>query len=396
MSSALGGCAGDIDTPSGGPASREIEVIARDAGLIWTTRGDAAAYAAETDEPWTSSSSADAAATSMLAPADASAANTPVTQAEPAGQGSEIPRNYYVDRGRLYDGCGEQVILRGVNHLYIYIDRAGDAIPEIARTGANVVRLGWYAGNDVPPSEMERAVERTIDHSMIALLEFHDTTGKWELDRVVDYWLDPEVLAMIQRHQRHLLINIANEATYPDRAAMVSGYTRSIQRMRAAGIHTPLVIDAGRWGREYRDLLSEGPALLAADPDHNLIFSAHLYDALSRDEYIDFFGRARQSGLVFIVGEFANREPPGCGRDIDYRALIEEADAHEIGYLPWSWGDNDPSGRFNTDCALFDMTETFSYDSLRDWGLEVAVTHPASIQNTSRRPYSLVHDRCAP
>src|SRR5215467_8528655 len=51
---------------------------------------------------------------------------------------------WYVKGGKLYDACGERVILKGVNQLGQYIDEGGASMPAIAKTGANAVRIFWY------------------------------------------------------------------------------------------------------------------------------------------------------------------------------------------------------------------------------------------------------------
>jgi mannan endo-1,4-beta-mannosidase len=43
----------------------------------------------------------------------------------------------------LFDRCGERVLLRGVNKDVADIDPTGASFPEIAKTGANTVRLVW-------------------------------------------------------------------------------------------------------------------------------------------------------------------------------------------------------------------------------------------------------------
>jgi mannan endo-1,4-beta-mannosidase len=110
--------------------------------------------------------------------------------------------------------------------------------------------------------------------------------------------------------------------------------------------------------------------------------------------YGKVFSDAVAKKLTFVVGEFANRTPPGCGAALDYASLIGEADKNDIGWLAWSWGDNDPNTDWNSDCGEFDMATTFKFDSLRGWGKEVAMSLPGSIANTAVRPKSLVSGSC--
>lgn len=301
---------------------------------------------------------------------------------------------YYVRDGALYDGCGEKLVLRGVNHPTIYVDRQGAAFPEIAKTGANSVRIMWFATHGIPIGAAEPALHNAVSQHMLPILELHDSTCAWTLDPIVSYLTSPEALALITRHQSQLIVNVANEANPPDASSFRDTYASIIRELRRAGIHVPLMIDGARCGRDYRMLLAEGPALLIADPDHNLVFSAHLYDPLSEPELAQIFASFVDAKLVFVVGEFAHRQPPGCGAPLDYRSLIVQAERYGSGWLAWSWGDDDPATSWNSDCEEFDMTRTFAFDSLEGWGREVAVTHDASILRTSQRPTSLRLGRC--
>ena len=56
--------------------------------------------------------------------------------------------------------------------------------------------------------------------------------------------------------------------------------------------------------------------------------------------------------------------------------------------MAWSWGPG------NGDCPAMDMTTDGRFETLRGWGLEVAVTDPHSIRNTARRPASLTTGSC--
>jgi mannan endo-1,4-beta-mannosidase len=285
-------------------------------------------------------------------------------------------------------------VLRGVNHPTIYVDRAGDALPEIAKTGANAVRLFWFGNMGVPISAAEPAIRRATELGMVSILELHDSTCEWDLASVSTYWTSAEAIELIERYKASLIINIANETSPPSGSEFRSKYSSLVQQFRRAGIRVPLMIDGGNCGRDYGMLLSQGAALLEADPDANLLFSAHLYDRLSRAEYAELFERTVTQELPFVVGEFANKQPPGCGGTLDYEALISEANAHGIGWLAWSWGDDDPSTDWNSDCGEFDMAATFEFDSLSGWGKEVAVDHPASILNTAVKPASLRGTDC--
>lgn len=298
---------------------------------------------------------------------------------------------YRVREGKLYDPCGEHVVLKGVNQLGQYVDEGGASMAEIAKTGANAVRIFWYVTRSGVVG-LERLIQAALASHMVPIIEAHDSTCAWNLGGIEAAWLRPESVALIKKYERQLIVNIANEANAPDLGTFTVTYSRIIRAMRAAGIKTPLMIDApSRCGRDWQGLLNQGRELLDADPDRNLIFSAHLYDPMSAEAYGSAFRQFNDLGLAFVVGEFANREPPGCGREIDYRALISEAQKAGIGWLAWSWGDNNASSDWNADCPLFDMTDTFRASSLRDWGLEVMITDRNSAKNTTVIPYSVSH-----
>lgn len=315
--------------------------------------------------------------------------------------GSPAPKaaTWYVRDGKLYDNCGEQVVMKGVNQLGQYIDERGASMPEIAKTGANAVRIFWYVTRGQGVVGLEPLIQAALANHMVPIVEAHDSTCAWTMDGIKNAWLQPAAVALIQKYQNRIIVNIANEANAPSLNTFTSTYTSIIQSLRQAGIHVPLMIDsASSCGRNYQSLLSQGPALMAADPDKNLIFSAHLYDALSASAYASVYKQFNDAKLPFVVGEFANRVPPGCGANIDYKSLIGEAQKAGIGWLAWSWGDNTPGNNWNSDCGEFDMTDTFSYSTIKQgWAMETLITDPNSVQKTTVIPYSLTHGgQCKP
>jgi mannan endo-1,4-beta-mannosidase len=340
-------------------------------------------------------------ASSVEEPWDPPKAEVPNQEAGLPDTGGSPGPTMYTSGRHLYDACGERVVLLGVNHPTLWVDRPGEAMGEIARTGANAVRIFWGATRGVPIAEAESAVAEAVDNGMFPMLEMHDATGpgRWgNMNAIVDYWTSPEAVSFIAKHEQYLMVNIANEAgpasgqSYDD---FENVYRNAVTRIRDAGIRVPLVIDASGWGRDYQVLFDKGPALIEADPERNLVFSAHLYDPMSRSQIAEILQAAVDMDLPFIIGEFANRSPNGsCGPDIDYLGMIAEANARDIGWLAWSWGNGDPDVWWNGDCWEFDMTRTFSYDTLERWGLEVAVSDPASIQNNAVRTQFLIEGAC--
>jgi mannan endo-1,4-beta-mannosidase len=297
---------------------------------------------------------------------------------------------FRVEGRRLYDRCGEEVVLRGINRMTVVKDRTGiPSFPEIARTGANTVRIMWMMWR--PAAEVGEAVGNAVGHGLIPILEMHDATGKWHLlDQVVDYWLQPDMLDVIRRYEQDLIVNIANEAG--DHSVtddqFRDGYRQAIRRMRAAGIRTPLMIDAAGWGRDEAQLLRVAPWLLEQDPERNLIFSWHPWDPGDQEQRItQAMQRSIDLDLPFVIGEFSHTTV-GCAGNVPFRHIMAEAQRLGIGWLAWSWGPG------NADCPTMDMTTDSTFETLHGWGLEVAVTDPNSIRNTSVRPHSIVHGQC--
>ena len=185
----------------------------------------------------------------------------------------------------------------------------------------------------------------------------------------MDYWVRPDIVSVIAKHESYLLVNIANEAggNAPLDRRYRAGYELAIKRMRGAGIRVPLIVDAQRWGQDIDGLQEDGPYLIEADPLHNLIFSIHMWwpsrGGNDRVEQlvIEEIAESVAIELPLIVGEFAEQAVQ-CRCCIPYLTIIEQCHLNEIGYFPWSWGPG------NTDCTEMDMTEDGTYGTLHGWG----------------------------
>ncbi len=320
-------------------------------------------------------------------------------------------QNFYVQGRQLFDECGEAVTLRGVSKDAVsdWSDPTGaSTFPEIRKTGANVVRIVWLTdafANQYPNAtvaNMDTVIQNCRDNHMIPMIELHDATmpgrdGGWYLlPSLVDFWTRPDVVAVLNKHQRYLLINIGNEVGNYQVAQQdyLDQYSTAVQRMRAAGYRVPLVIDAAQYGQGMSYILNNAPALIAADPLHNLIFSLHVYWDDHADPAADFDAAVDQvvaQNIPFIVGEFNSiRSLDTCVEDSPYQEIIRKSQEASIGWLAWSWGPN------NYPCSRMDMTPDGQYASLKPgWAQEVAIDSPYSIKNTSVTPNSIANGQCA-
>ena len=308
-----------------------------------------------------------------------------------------MARGFFVDGPTLRDRCGEPVVLRGVNEMVIYTQSQDGllAFSEIARSGANSVRITWNTTG--PVAKLDAVLRNAIANQMIPMVVLNDATGDLgKVGQEVDYWVRDDVVATIGKYEDKALVNIANEAGDGSvtQAAFTSTYQDAIQRMRGAGIHTPLVIDGSQWGQNIDMLQAVGPGLITFDPEHNLIFSVHTYwDDPSGARITAEIDQSVSMGLPLIVGEFAQHAVAGCGSaPFAYKTLLSLAQRSQIGFFPWSWG----TVR-NSDCQNdqpFDMTTDGTFAGLQGWGAEVAVTDPNSIQKTSLRSGYMLTSNC--
>src|SRR5688500_15600512 len=180
---------------------------------------------------------------------------------------------FYV-RGRfLYDSNRKRVILRGIN-LMLLDDWDFPGIPgsdlaetgkldELAKTGANAVRIQWYKNYSKPRtfphdiSHLDAFLDKCRENSLIPIVELHDWTCKDYIqsvnDELIEWWTRPNVVAVLKRHERYLIINLANELglyrflPQAERAAALdrfkNNYKTAITSIRDEGLRMPIMID---------------------------------------------------------------------------------------------------------------------------------------------------------
>lgn len=312
--------------------------------------------------------------------------------------GGEVPDTFRVTGAKLHDRCGEEVVLRGVNEMIVWSSgKDGDPeFTEIAKTGANVVRIVW--NDEGTAAQLDTAITNALAQKLIPMIEHHGATGDLTLiPTVVDYWVQPDVVAVIKKHEKDLLLNIANE---PGDGTVTAATFQpvmetAITRLRETGIVLPLILDAPNWGQNIDVIQATWEALTAHDPQHNLLYSVHMWwhdEAGTR--VTSELEESATAGMPLIVGEFSQHAVYQCSlAPFAYETLLSEAEELGVGWLAWSWGSVP-----NNDCkddGGFDMTVGGVFGTWAGtWAEEVAVTDPNSITNTSVRPASIEAGVC--
>ncbi len=313
----------------------------------------------------------------------------------------------------IRDARGNQVVLRGVNKMSVFDDedpRGAISFPEIRKSGANTVRIVWGItsnlapnGPKTDPDVLDALIANARASNLVPMIELHDATGNWSrLGDLIDYWVQPRIVQIIAKHSEYLLVNIGNEVgdDQVSDGTFTSRYAGAVQRMRGAGIRTPLVIDAPDWGKRLTTLNATAAALLDADPDRNLIFSVHMYWPANGGATPEFIRTALQDAVnanyPLIVGEFASHgafNPGGSicaeGGRVEYKTILAEAQRHGLGWYAWEWGPGNANGNPPDPlCAVMDMTRDRLFANLQPgWATEVATTDPNSIKNTAKNVF---------
>lgn len=321
-------------------------------------------------------------------------------------------------KGRwLIDSCGEEILLRGINHGNVWSVNLGiKEFSEIAKTHANCVRIclerkyvadyddfGEPVYDDLRSGQIDTVVQAALDLKLIPIVELHDFTDtshhsiKENLDSAIMFWTQPSVMAVLKKHSQFLILNIANEPEHWENTyqEFYTACASAIVTLRAAGLKVPIMLDAMHWGQDEAFFMSDrnGENLLAIDPEHKLLFSVHTYwlkKYVSDTEMKNRFLAMYNSNLPFVIGEFAYDLGEECTNTISYHLIMDLCQQYRIGYLYWWWGFYEPN---SNNCLS--MTTTGTYAGLNNQGLEVAVTYVNSIQNTSFKPHLLTFGSCA-
>jgi mannan endo-1,4-beta-mannosidase len=267
-------------------------------------------------------------------------------------------------------------------------------LPEIAKTGANCARLVWLTTGS--PATLDTLIGNCLKHTMIPMVELHDATGDWsKLQSLLDYWKRPDVIQVMEKYKKWVLLNIGNEVGPKTSNEDFFGYYQdAIAQLREAGYKMPLIIDAADWGKDEENITSNWQKLMNLDPQKNLMFSVHLYWKENIAEELktrldNLLNKVVNENIPLFFGEGPQLKG-GCDRiDWPYEYTLAQCQKNEIGWVTWSWG-----AVVNGDCkesGVYDLTTDGKYGNWRtDFARKIMVEDKNSIQKTSVRPKSIL------
>jgi hypothetical protein len=194
---------------------------------------------------------------------------------------------FFVYDGKLYDPNGNEFRIRGVNRCHF----DSDSQPGISNSHANAVRMFMYKLSYGAAPYANVIKTQHIAYNEVPILsmpQFPDGTqtsgnqSAGELSSGVAWWV--ENAATFTPLNKYLIVNIANEWGPENSTVWRDSYISAVASMRAAGYLGPLLIDSGGSGQDELDISNYAAAVLASDPQKNLIFAYHLYGGTSTIE----------------------------------------------------------------------------------------------------------------
>ena len=293
---------------------------------------------------------------------------------------------------KLQDSTGAAVMLRGVN-VSVYKSGYADDMAAVAQavksSKANAARLVWWSdaantnGNPTQYTLANLDAVLTQYHALgiLPVLELHDGTCWLAKDltdgdfakcndrarfkaRITDWYTRPDVMAIIKKHQGHLVVNLANEwgrtkpdFVNPDAAAVanyVQNYADAIAAMRTAwgaqGIAAvPLMVDAPDNGTNVDVLVAanagdatktNAEVIAAADSKGNTFFAVHSYWSGVDVNWIDEKMIAMANSPVPMVFGETGTAANGAACDaypVKWHNVYEMAYLNSLGTLAWAW-----------------------------------------------------------
>jgi len=312
--------------------------------------------------------------------------------------------------GNILGVCGDTIVLRGINYAPFDwgYDNTQLLLDQVAQTGANAVRMSWYDNSGGAPyytdDLLDTAIATCIRNKMIPIIELHDLTcdgNTPDVDTLINWYTTPTRVAMFNKYQSSLIIDIANEVGYVHWAGNEStgqqqyqqAYETAVTTLRTAGINVPLMIDAPDCGSSIDILGNVASPIITADPLHNIIFSSHAYWYAYANNDSATMAQDLATALTFnyplVLGEIANYQdssPAYCTWALNYPALLHSCMQMNVGFMAWSWN--------NDQCSSRQLSNDGTYANLSTYGQDMVNNTSYGLHHSARLTSYLKNGVC--
>ncbi len=280
-----------------------------------------------------------------------------ISETRPAGN---TGTGFFVKNGKIYDPNGIEFIPMGYN--------IGGGQGALAKANyANIARIFTvtpYCNCDWPTTFAQHRgfVEEAIAAGVVPMLEMHDATcDDPGFTNIVNYWNTPEMIQLAQEYEQYMLINIANEHNFASPESWRDTYISAIQGLRNNGVKNMIVLDGDfACGQSPNGIKAHYQQILDADPQHNVLFSIHMYtywrtqekynevgtwndapggggDPWSAEDEFQWF---KNHNVPLILGEFAWHSPSSSEVTTNGISLINAATSQGYGFMFWELRNN--------------------------------------------------------
>lgn len=286
---------------------------------------------------------------------------------------------FSTNNNQIIDVCGQVFIPRGVNYSLAddwnfpgNLNNGKELSNQIALANPNTVRIQWYVDYGQPSRPaltlegLDSVISRFARNNIVSILELHDFTHIHTdttafNDQLLNWWLSPEILNLIDKHKSHLFLNVANEygpALYPapnytlnpnydtEVATWVTHYKNIISALRNGGIQVPIVIDAPNYGMDYQTVMDNATGFNNHDVLNNIIMSCHAYWGVTSSEMESIVNQLASLTVPVIFGEVGNVDFQ-CNT-IQMNSFLTACQTNNMGWLAWTWN--------RDECAQRNMT----------------------------------------
>lgn len=294
---------------------------------------------------------------------------------------------FSIQNGNLIDPMGKPFVMRGINMPFAYyFDQSFNAIENVKATGFNSVRVVWCAdnfqdsGGRCQPkdfrtaADLDRVLTKITDMALVTVFNLQNATGQdtvGPLNLMADYLLREDIKAVLMKHKKNVIVNIANEwmGVWTKNRDWVDGYRGVIQKLRKGGLPHVLVVDARGWGQDFSSIEEDAAELMTLDK--NLLFSSHMYAVYNTDQMVqEKLNVIRTRKIPFIIGEFGCThydDSTGQNKTVACEAILRETanSAYPIGTMAWSYAGN---RSVESDLDVFSASD---WKTLSPYGIKV-------------------------